>query len=111
MAKIHMVLQGKGGVGKSFIAATLAPVSYTHLDVYKRQLHCHTQGGLQAVLIGSPRDFQFVAVIAHGRRADAIDDRALLGDAVLSGMALRGLLAALAGHRITRCLLYTSRCV
>ena len=24
MAKIHMLLQGKGGVGKSFIAATLA---------------------------------------------------------------------------------------
>lgn len=24
MAKIHMVLQGKGGVGKSFIASTLA---------------------------------------------------------------------------------------
>lgn len=24
MAKIHMILQGKGGVGKSFIASTLA---------------------------------------------------------------------------------------
>jgi MinD-like ATPase involved in chromosome partitioning or flagellar assembly len=24
MAKIHMVLQGKGGVGKSFVAAMLA---------------------------------------------------------------------------------------
>ena len=24
MAKIHMILQGKGGVGKSFISSTLA---------------------------------------------------------------------------------------
>jgi MinD-like ATPase involved in chromosome partitioning or flagellar assembly len=37
MAKIHMLLQGKGGVGKSFIASTIAQ--------YKRSL-----GKLRCVL-------------------------------------------------------------
>jgi hypothetical protein len=44
--------------------------------------HRHAQHTLQAMLIGTARDGQLVAVVAHGGRADAIDDRALLGDAV-----------------------------
>ena len=31
------ITSGKGGVGKTSITVNLAPVSYTHLDVYKRQ--------------------------------------------------------------------------
>ena len=36
-SKNNPVLIGEPGVGKTAIAEGLAPVSYTHLDVYKRQ--------------------------------------------------------------------------
>ena len=40
MSEVIVVTSGKGGVGKTTTAANIGtgPVSYTHLDVYKRQL-------------------------------------------------------------------------
>ena len=34
---LGLLLWGDVGTGKSFVAACIATVSYTHLDVYKRQ--------------------------------------------------------------------------
>ncbi len=36
-ARLTAIGSGKGGTGKTFVSLTLCPVSYTHLDVYKRQ--------------------------------------------------------------------------
>ena len=80
-----MLFEGVGAVDRDPVAVTL---------------DCEAQRGLQSVLVRTPRDFQLVPVIAHGRRADAIDDRALLGDAVLLWKALRGLLTDIAGHGV-----------
>ena len=80
-------------MGDAFCAAAaLLPVSYTHLDVYKRQLHMHADddalkadendiGGVVDDL--KPRDVAFAAVVPDSQAA------AVLGS----------------------CLLYTSRCV
>lgn len=43
----------------------------------------HVQRQLQARLRGAARDFQLMPVVADRRRASAIDERAMLGDAVL----------------------------
>ena len=66
------------------LVATLTPVSYTHLDVYKRQV------GQSAVV--------------HGLTDDIVEAGVPLAEAV------EVLLAELAG-RLMVCLLYTSRCV
>ena len=38
--EIHDSLQSFGGVGKTWLSSYADPVSYTHLDVYKRQVEC-----------------------------------------------------------------------
>ena len=63
------------------------PVSYTHLDVYKRQVSDHHVG---EVLLRDVRDGDFVDVLA------AADDRAGVGGRL---------------DLLELCLLYTSRCV
>ena len=65
-------------------------VSYTHLDVYKRQIQSHALGGIDSLLsiVQMPRGIP-VATVA------------------INGAFNAGLLAV----QIIACLLYTSRCV
>ena len=44
--------------------------------------HRQPKSLLQALARDFARDLQFVAIIAHGRAAGAIDDRAFLGDVI-----------------------------
>lgn len=90
MAKTHMVLQGKGGVGKSFIAATLAqykvlkgqtpkcldtdPVNSTFLG-YKA-LGVQRIEILEGDEINSRRFDQLVEVIAHSKDDVIVDNGA-----------------------------------
>ncbi|TLD45286.1 MAG: hypothetical protein FAZ92_02443 [Accumulibacter sp.] len=45
--------------------------------------HGHAQGGFQPVLGGATGHLQLVAIVPDGGCADAVDEGALLGDAVL----------------------------
>ena len=69
-------------------------------DAFAVAIHCHAQGGLHAVLVGPARDFQAVAIVADGGRADAIDDRALLRHAVLLCSGRLGPQRPRAGHGV-----------
>ena len=79
-------------------AACGGPVSYTHLDVYKRQMYKHllSVGGftLLSRITGFLRDVMLGAILGAGLAADAFV------------IAFR-----LPNHFRAICLLYTSRCV
>ena len=76
---------------KLFALRTVAPVSYTHLDVYKRQVQ-----QLLQVLVQAP--WVRLCVVAHHQIAAWIHDIEHRGAFI--GRELR-----------EHCLLYTSRCV
>ena len=81
-------------------------VSYTHLDVYKRQLN--TSGALimQAEKIGSQTVLaQIVQMVAQAQRSRAPMQR--MADVVAGYFVIAVVTSAL----LTLCLLYTSRCV
>ena len=65
------------------VAAGIAPVSYTHLDVYKRQRQAYLQKRCRCAYFAGPRRF--------ARR--------------------KGYLSRYRAARLHPCLLYTSRCV
>jgi hypothetical protein len=71
-----------------------------HGDLVAVAFHGHAQSSLQAFLSGSARHAEAAAVIAHGGRPGAINDRPLLGDAVRLGAGLRGVLAAPPAHGV-----------
>ena len=74
------------------------PVSYTHLDVYKRQAHDGMD--LSAIVM---------ELLQHGIRNGAANAAAHNGDLLLA-LGLGGL--AQRSHEVCQaCLLYTSRCV
>ena len=78
-------------IGKEYQKPAWNPVSYTHLDVYKRQGHHRMQ---RAVAVGlGPRD---VIVELVGQRRPHLVDHAQ---------------RHVAGAHVVDCLLYTSRCV
>jgi hypothetical protein len=65
----------------------LAPA---HGDAVPIAREGHAQRRFHPGARGAPGDVQLVAVVANGRLADAIDDRAFLGNAVLQRCALIG---------------------
>ena len=83
----------------------LVPVSYTHLDVYKRQVRIHPQVA---------RAFVGVHVLI-GRNADFTPAAQRLAVLYIGNPDTLGLLAAIIAFEINIdsriCLLYTSRCV
>ena len=48
---------GRNDMKKNVIAAVLAAVSYTHLDVYKRQGQYHGEGQYSRSVHGNSQDF------------------------------------------------------
>ena len=85
--KVYGVVSGKGGVGKSMVTSQLAvtmqrrghrtaildadvtgPVSYTHLDVYKRQTSPHTRRSPTTVFRQSQASVAYLAPLYFPRR-------------------------------------------
>ena len=110
-------------VHQNTLANTGAPVSYTHLDVYKRQLdlgaHLHTQLGIEVRQRLVEQEYFWIAHdgAAHGD-ALALAARELarlaieqLGDVEDARGILDPLLDLGLGELLQACLLYTSRCV
>ena len=84
------------------IPAAAAPVSYTHLDVYKRQGQGAADRLLRPVDVGDP-----VGDAPQGLG----DEFGVPLDRVDLGADLFGGLGGLPGQLLDLCLLYTSRCV
>lgn len=87
MAKIHLLLQGKGGVGKSFIAATLAQYKQSKghaplcidTDPVNATFHAYTALDVQRLQIMeddeiNPRSFDDLIELVAGSVADVIID-------------------------------------
>ena len=87
MAKIHILLQGKGGVGKSFIAATLAQYKQTKghtplcidTDPVNATFHAYTALDVQRLKIVeddeiNPRSFDALIEMVANSAADVIID-------------------------------------
>jgi hypothetical protein len=87
MAKIHILLQGKGGVGKSFIAATLAQYKQSKghaplcidTDPVNATFHAYTELGVHRLQIMehdeiNPRSFDDLIEMVAESAADVIID-------------------------------------
>ena len=79
---------------------TTYPVSYTHLDVYKRQV---------SVTVKSCPQFQFDAGVFHLSHVVFVGGESGRGRDGIIGYQVDGTLVVGRGFQI--CLLYTSRCV
>ena len=98
--------------------SSLGTVSYTHLDVYKRQTHylwraVDQHGDVLDILVQSRRNAKaakrFFRKLLKGLR---YVPRVIVTDKLASyGVAHRELLPSVTHRRSKYCLLYTSRCV
>ena len=84
------------------------PVSYTHLDVYKRQLPLRRREGAHRGIGGGPGEVALVQTAMAEPDAGTIPNEELDPGAP---MIVKGVGAAVAGRTAQTCLLYTSRCV
>ena len=107
---IRNVIQGKAVavhmLRHSIRLFVVAAVSYTHLDVYKRQAEGYEQGGSELVM------GQAIAELGWSRDSYIVSSKVFWGGAKPTQRGLSSKHVTEACHAaLKRCLLYTSRCV
>jgi hypothetical protein len=72
---------GHGGLHDGFLECVAA----IDTDAIAVQFSCHAHRRPQSGSVGMPRHMQHLAIVTHGGGAEAINNRALFGHAVLAG--------------------------